>query len=99
MSIQEIGDDLESANSIMVEIDVVASFRLQEFDQHLRITVERIGRLVVDARAVPVAHDLVGLSGKGESGASEVGRIRGRGKGEELVGQSAFATPRRGARQ
>lgn len=61
---QEVSDHIERARSVLVKVDMMTSPRMQSQLQRLRILVQRLGRLLVDARAVPIADDVVALTSK-----------------------------------
>jgi hypothetical protein len=63
--IQEVQDDFVSAWSVRVEVQQMARVGLQILREVLRSLIVGIGRLVVDARAPTVAHDVVSLGGDG----------------------------------
>lgn len=61
IGLQEVGDDTEGVNSVVVEVDVVAGVRVQ-VGSELGIFPDRLGRLLENALALPVADNVVVLS-------------------------------------
>jgi hypothetical protein len=59
--IQEVQDVIIGLRSALVEVQSVARARHQMAIKSLCVTVERLGGLSVDAWAVAVADDLVGI--------------------------------------
>ena len=63
--VQEVEDNPIRLRRVLVEVDIVTCLWNKMLHERLRITIVRIGWLVVYARTVAVAHNVISFGGDG----------------------------------